>query len=266
MLRVIPRPAEAVLVVCALCALLIGVAAADVPAGPRLAVMREASVDEELLTVGPAGDHAQRLAGGRVTAGKGPFPILDDPLSWSSDGRSIIFAGVAGRRHHRRLDLYVAAADGTHPRRIPGTAGGFNPILSPDGHTLAFARERKAGKVEGLTTTFGITVWLLDMRHGPARQITPWREDLFEFPSSFSPDGSTLAITRKESGKTVRDTAVALHLPAGGFTVLAKNAAEPVYSPDGGHLALLVTGKERHGKGSASRRPIWQSPTRMAPV
>jgi Tol biopolymer transport system component len=156
---------------------------------------------------------------------------------------------MAGRRHHRRLDLYVAAADGAHPQRIPGTAGGFNPVLSPDGHFLAFARERKGGDVAGLRFSLGFTVWLLDLRDGPARQITPWRKDLFEFPSSFSPDGSTLAITREESGKTVRDAAVALHLQAGGATVLAENAAEPVYSPDGAHLALLVTGKEHLSGG-----------------
>ena len=248
--RVTRRLAGGLLLTLALCGLLIGTAIAAVPAGPRLAVVREAPRLQALLTMDSDGARVRRIAGGRSGATTAPSPIAADSLSWSASGGSIVFAGVAGKKHHRRLGLYVAAADGTHRRLIPGTTGGFNPVLSPDGETLAFARERKAGSSHGLTFAFGWSIWLLNLRYGPPRQITPWREDLFEYPSSFSPDGSTLAITRKVSkGGIIRNTALALHPDGGVPTLIARNAAEPTYSPDGTRLALLVTAREQASEG-----------------
>lgn len=220
-------------------------AAAEVPLGPRLALMREAPSGQELLTVDQAGEAEQRIAGRRTGSVNAPAPIFGDPSSWSADGSSIVFAGVAGPKHHRRLDLYRASADGTRWHRIADTRGGFNPVFSPNGHTLAFARERQANGF-----SYGFSLWLLDLRHGPARQVSPWRKGLFEFPSSFSPDGSTLAVTRKAwKGNSVRYSVLAMKPGGGGATVLLRNGAEAVYSPDGTRLALLATGKERFSEG-----------------
>jgi hypothetical protein len=65
---------------------------------------------------------------------------------------------------------------------------------------------------------------------------------LFASPSSFSPDGSTLAISRQWRE---RPAAVAIRLDGSGEAVLAQNAGAPVYSPDGSRLALTTIGKRR---------------------
>jgi Tol biopolymer transport system component len=67
--------------------------------------------------------------------------------------------------------------------------------------------------------------------------VTPWRNGLTEWPSSFSPDGTDLAATRRV-GKEASE-AVVVELASGGTTVLAKEALEPVYSPSGTEIAFL---------------------------
>lgn len=238
------------LLACVLTALGAGWAVAEAPSGPRLALVRsDLSGKFELLTVGATGGALQRIAGGGLKVRPLPHPFSG--LSWSADGSSVTFAGFSGDNALRRMDTYLVGADGSGLRKVPGTSAGVNPVLSPDGHTLAFARERqREGRRRGrgeVTVFRSSSVWLLDMNGGPARQVTPWRNGLFAFPSSFSPDGSTLAISRrKEKGEdSSRSFAVALRLDGTGTTVLARNATDPVYSPDGSRMALLTVGRRR---------------------
>lgn len=228
----IRRLARAALAGCALSALLVVDASAGVPPGPRLAVLRFVANRTELLTVNARGGQSRRIPG-----------VWSEP-SWSADGNTLAFAKSSGGKHHRRTDIYLANADGSDPRRIPGTRGGSDPVLSPDGQMLAFARERVQSAGGGLI--FNVTIWLLDLTGHSERQLTPWRSGVVETPASFTPDGSTLAVEReRQMGDETRYTALALHLIGGPPTVLAENAIEPAYSPDGTQLALIVTGNEK---------------------
>jgi Tol biopolymer transport system component len=183
------------------------------------------------------------------------LPLLYSRPSWSADGALIAFAGVAGERLEEPSAILIAGADGSGLRRVAGTSGGFDPILSPDGDTVAFARTQARrryrpgrGRVTVLRST---SVWLSDLTGGPARRLTPWRNRLSQTPSSFFPDGSTLAITRKLKG---RITAVALRLDGSGTAVIARGAGEAVYSPDGNRVALITVGRRR-GNGELTFTP-----------
>lgn len=145
----------------------------------------------------------------------------------------------------------MAAANGTELHLVRGTRGGFHPILSPDGHTLAFARERIHRLSGGWFCCVEVSVWLLDLSSALERRLTPWRSELAEVPSSFSPDGSILAVSSEEPmGPLTRHTALAFHLNGGGkATVLDENAMDPVYSPDGAQVALVVTHREIEPEG-----------------
>ncbi len=97
-------------------------------------------------------------------------------------------------------------------------------------------------------------MWLLDLKTGSQRPITPRGDETFETPASFTPDGSTLAVEwEKGGGAEIRYTVLALPLAGGLPTVLAENAIEPAYSPDGTRLALIVTGKEEEVDGIGVR-------------
>ena len=111
---------------------------------------------------------------------------------------------------------------------------------------VAFSRERER-EVEkprggGATVIRSASIWLLDIDSGAFGQLTPWRDGLSAYPSSFSPDGSILAISRQWRNS---HAAVAVRLDGSGETVLARNAGEPVYSPDGTRLAMTTVGKRR---------------------
>jgi Tol biopolymer transport system component len=237
------------------------VAQAEVPAGPRLTFVEAADSGFKLISSDPSGGDRRVILGGNDKSRLLPFPFSS--IAWSSDGTRVAFSGIERSGNEALLDIYDAAADGTGVTKLPGTSDGLDAVLSPDGRTLAFAREReREGRRphRGKATVFrSVSIWLLDIDSGTVSQLTPWRNGLFAFPSSFSPDRSTLAITRERRHRT---SAVAVRLDGSGETVLARNARDPVYSPDGTRVALVTLGKRRTigSKGET----LTYSPTELA--
>lgn len=259
-----------VLPACALFALLAGAASAETPTGPRLAFMRWDASQLALVSADPVGSDQRLIAGGSPKARPMVYPI--GPPAWSADGTRVAFTGVSPGKDDPRLDIYVVMADGSGLEKLPGTRDGFYPVLSPDGQTLAFARERERQARRprrGEVTVFeSIAIWLLDLRTGVVRQLTPWRNGLHQYPSSFSPDSSTLAISRsrRRPHDSTLNSALALRLDGSGSRVLARNAADPVYSPDGTKLALITTGGTRIFKSENGETTITSTEIAVANV
>lgn len=257
----IRRLAGVLLAACALIALLAGSAAAEVPAGPRLTFLRMGGSQLGLVSADANGSDQRLIAGGGTKARPLPYPY--SPPTWSADGAHVAFSGFfSGHNQDTQQDIYLAAADGTELEKLPGTQEGFYPVLSPDGRMLAFSRqrERQARRPHrGEVSVFrSISIWLLDLETGAVRQLTPWRNGLHDYPSSFSPDGSMLAISQdqRRRGRPDLHFAVALRLDASGSTVLARHAGEPVYSPDGTKLALISTGATKTFKRDNGKTTI----------
>jgi Tol biopolymer transport system component len=217
-------------------------ASAEVPSGPRLAFTSwgPEAARFQLLSVDPAGSALQQISSGSKRKPRGA-PVPFQGPTWSPDGSTVAFAGYTASGSPA---IFTAAADGSGLRVVPSTRGGTIPVLSRDGRFLAFARTRQRipridpeDPLRSLRGSYlSVTTWLRDLVSGESRRLSPWRNRLIVTPASFAPDGSVLGVSRSDPRG---QDAVALELDSGKMKVLAHEAEEPVYSPDGSRIAFL---------------------------
>jgi Tol biopolymer transport system component len=191
----------------------------------------------------------------------GPRPFFISPLSWSGDGQFLLvsaFAELPGKpESESSTSLYAAPAEGGAPVAIPGTKNALFPVGLPDGETVAFVRVRgrdsEAVSVEVGTgkkvvhrTESRYSLWLTGIDNQEARRITPWRTNGYDIPTSVSPDGSTLALSRVTIDRSnrrkpaSRTEAILLSLATGSEEKLGPNITSASFSPDGSRLAVTV--------------------------
>ncbi len=227
------------------------VARAAVPPGPRLAFIvfhPYPHLGSEVATVDADGGTPLRLSG--RPGPKVVTPINGARPSWSADGGALAFVGVAGAAS---AAIYVVDAEGTHPRLVRASRGIIfegNPVLAPDGRSVAVMRldvisghfERPVPGAVRSEQDGGVKVrtaiWSLDVDGRGMHPLTGWRRDRVLVPSSYSPDGSALAATRIVFRGAARTEAVSVDLHGGRAALLAKNASDPVYAPDGRVVAV----------------------------
>ena len=216
------------------------------PDGTRIAFLRRATVDFELVVMAADGS-AKRVLASRVR--------LYRP-AWSPDGRVIAFSACC---EADRRGLYLVDADGGAPRPL---AEGGASAWSPDGSRLAFigsllgnptlfvtdrggaAPRRLAGSVEG-----EVISWSPDSRRIAYQSLeqdvrsvgvvsaeggVPLRLVRGRHPS-WSSDGRRIAF----AGEGIQTVDV----DSGVVHTLAERGREPAWSPDAARL-VYVTGAE----------------------
>jgi Tol biopolymer transport system component len=228
------------------------VAGAVGPPGPRLALIVSQpypNTGSEVATVDAGGESPLKLSGGPGSKAVGP--INGARPSWSADGSVLAFVGVAGAAS---AAIYVVNADGTHLHLVRASRRIIfegDPVLAPDGRSVAVMRldvisghfERPGPGAVRASQDGGVKVrtaiWSLDVDGKGMHPLTRWRRDRALFPSSYSPDGSALAATRVIFRGDARTQAVSIDLVHGGrAAVLAENAGDPTYAPDGSVVAV----------------------------
>ena len=219
------------------------------PDGRRIAFERE-GVDcgpdcsyDEIFTVKADGTQLTQLT--HNPAGTSCFAggYCNGSPAWSPDGRSIAFRRAAGPVVDDLVEsqgIYIMRADGSGIRQITQTARpalgeDTDPQWSPDGRKLVFQR----WNVRTAQPLDGIALWVIDLRTGHERRVTPFPLSGGDTPD-WSPDGQRILFHSSVNGPpdvsanlyTVRPDGTGLHqltfAQGGSLQYLGSS-----YSPDG---------------------------------
>jgi len=236
------------------------------PVGPRLALSVFSDGPggederEEVTTVGPAGEAPSSLLGGRGA-------LIGEALSWSADGSRLAFpvSGVdstaSGDYGSGWSVVAVARLDGGGSSVYPNAfLNGGDPVMAPDGRSVAFSRLKLVRELPGREEyVFKTSIWSLDVEGGTVKRMTRWRLGSFVDPISYSPDGSSLVAEFFGRGGA---RIVSVDFRSGRTAPLARlpeDAEEPTYSPDGTRLAFVrdKTLRRQLPKPDLPRSELW---------
>jgi dipeptidyl aminopeptidase/acylaminoacyl peptidase len=204
---------------------------------------------------------------------------------WSPDGSLLAFLANGSAEKDAKRQVWIMTLAGGDPRRLTDAPRGVQQFSwSPDGSQLAFVTADEAPKPDEKPLSFEVGdddylmreeptpshIWVVPAAGGGARRVTSgsWSLPIAHPPGpapsplSWSPDGKTLAVTRRESAHagTPNSGRIALVDVATGqtrrLTTNDLDETQPVFSPDGSRIAYWLSRGGKRGSANA----IWIAP------
>lgn len=198
----------------------------------------------------------------RVTSDDADDGIDVGDVTWTPDGTKVVYArggdfefpdasspNPALLPQGVTQEIWIVDADGNNPRKL---AEGREPVVSPDGATVAFLRSDQ--------------IWTLDLRDPAAKpaQILHTRGDLSEL--SWSPDGRYLAFTSDRGDHSF----IGVYTPATQTLAYLDPSTQhddhPVWSPDSQSIAFVRVPPDTTGVHFKPRRTAVPWSLRVADV
>lgn len=176
----------------------------------------------------------------------------------SPDGTMFAYSSGACPPCIPPIEVHTADVDGTWVRKVatPGVVDAFGPSWSPDGSMLVYQGSDGLNEVGNL--------YVVDLATGEVRRITDLASRLlsrFPLNPSFTPDGEAVlfqlprGVRANTSDVDTRWDLWSVPIAGGELTLVRRNAAMGVYSPDGSTLAFLDA--LRPGAGGGLRSNLW---------
>src|SRR6266702_3255502 len=181
------------------------------------------------------------VAGGEAKQITGPYDEASHP-DWSSKAPLVAFQSYAGGTFH----IWTMHPDGTGHKQITfGHGDDREPMISPDGKTIAFASDRAfKGSYD---------IWTVDLATGALKQITSSEAD--EFEPNWTPDGSSIVFVSGTgiAGKSIelKDLATGHQKTVASIDPTRGRLEAPSFSPNGSRLAYVQFSGEGFFMGSA---------------
>ncbi|MGZ4809030.1 MAG: prolyl oligopeptidase family serine peptidase, partial [Thermoanaerobaculia bacterium] len=203
---------------------------------------------------------------------------------WSPDGTRIAFLANATADKDAKRQIWVLPVSGGEAARITDVTRGVQQFAwSPDGSQIAYVAADDPPKSDAKPLSFEVDdddylmreeptpshLWVVASNGGAARRVTSGNWSLpiahppgpAASPLSWSPDGKTIAITRRENAHadTPNVARVAIVDVASGetrrLTTNDLDETQPAFSPDGSHIAFWFPRDGKRGSANA----IWMT-------
>jgi len=166
---------------------------------------------------------------GEKTITTGKFPEYD--ASWSPDGARIAFTLVSQSGTQGNLDVFIANADGSEPKKLAGDQGKLSheeyPTWSPEGRQIAFSSTFEGNQ----------ELYVVEIDGSNRRRLT--NDPGLDAHPAWSPDGRRIVFATNRWG----DFEIAVMDADGGNLARLTESRGlddyPVFSPDGRRIAFL---------------------------
>jgi Tol biopolymer transport system component/predicted Ser/Thr protein kinase len=221
------------------------------PDGGRIAFLRVQGSTADILVIPSLGGQERKL--GQVV-GEGPLSTL----SWSPDGK---FLAMVDRAPNESAGIYLVSIETREKRRVTSTpreyAGDFLPSFSPDGKSVAFARER---------SNFTDDIYVLPLTAQGSAVAAPWRvtsEPTNITGLDWTSDGRSLVFSVSASGDYGNELRI---IPvAGGQPEPLLGVSETGFAPSVSRHATRLAYERFVGDSNIWRLPGPRSNQRMQP-
>jgi Tol biopolymer transport system component len=188
------------------------VAASWSPDGALIAVAGSLHGRNGVILVDPSGRKRPRM----IVRGGTPLGV-----QWSPDASKIMYGWIDSQIPYTCCGLkYVVDRQGRHRRLVvnAGRAQGVDALWAPDGRHIAYS-------VHGIGSH---GLWLATSNGTVERQLTKLPDQL----SSWSPDGSTLAVSRQAADGQGKPEFVLVRVDGSGERSIDTNTFYAAWSPD----------------------------------